>query len=501
MKFLPKIFLFFFLYQIFNFQISKFNLVRAEPLNVCPAEIYLCGTPGPENNPFYPYPGSSCYKYTKDPKAIINYNVQAQKTIYLPYSTPGPVSYSWNFTAGAEAENLKIPVVREVAELFEGEEPFGRKISLDSEGNPILENFGPISKLTVYNPVQDKLKQIIAVSAIDSQYEAPNPIHDYIIAYAIPAQGHSPSPSGPCNDKDWWYGGEEFKNNSLARPIRASEPDCTAFLKSGAVPFHSEANIQSRYAGVVCPKLYGQPHGLYVQKLKSEGKIFCPLSEQVLVEVWKKFMPLVSHEAEPAQITLTFDGKPAGEGKIYLPHLARLEQISSIFKAIQIPKEIEEELDTTIVNVSSAVSKQGQELVCPAKIDLLPTPAQGGGNFEIQVPLPPIITPTPSHFSETLRQSGNLQIAIPEILKIKENLIGKNGFFRAWLPVEIVKKLEEEIAKEGDAAEGEGKIRIIPKDNVDSIYPSEFVIKYPYLNAIDKYYQEFLKLLIPPEIY
>ena len=475
-------------------------MARAEPLNACPAENYLCGTPGPEPNPFYPYPGSSCYKTTKEPKVIINHDVEVQKSISLPYSSSGyTTSYGWNFTVGAEAENLKIPVVRQVADLFEGEEPFSRKITLGSQGNPIIEKFGPVSKLVEYSPIKDKLKQIIAVSAIDSQFEAPNPIHDYIIAYAIPAAGHNPPTGGPCNDKQWWYGGEEFKDNPLARPIRASEPDCTAFLKSGTVPYHAEANIQSKYAGVICPKLYGNPlgstNGLYVQKLKSEGKIWCPLSEQVLVEVWKIYMPLVSHETEPAEITLTFNDKPSGQGKIYLPHLARLEQLSSIFKQMHLPK-FEQDLKTIFVNIAQSALNPNQELVCPAKVDLLPTPAQGGGLFDVDVPPVPSITPTPAFFSKTLKQQGSLKIAFPELLKIKENLIGDSGYFKAWLPKEIIQKLEQEISQEGEAAEGEGKIKV-NVSGADSISPSEITIKYPYLNALNKYYQEFLKLLIP----
>jgi len=129
--------------------------------------------------------------------------------------------------------------------------------------------------LTEYSQTQDKLKQIIAVSAIDSQFTppaggvaptgefAPNPIHDYIIAYAVPAVGKNPGASGTCDDKDWWYSGEEVKDNPLARPIRASEPDCTSFLKSGTVPVHSEAgNLQSQYASQVCPHFFGSQQRL-----------------------------------------------------------------------------------------------------------------------------------------------------------------------------------------------------------------------------------------------
>lgn len=483
------------------------------PLNTCP-QIYPCGEVGPEKDAFYPYPGSSCYRETSQPQVIVKYPIEVQKNIQLPYSASGyTTNYNWQFSTKAESDNLKIPVVRQLADLFEGEEPYGRKISLDADGNPILEKFGPLSKLTQYNPIQDKLKQIIAVSAIDSQFTppaggvaptgefAPNPIHDYIIAYAVPAAGKNPSASGSCNDKDWWYGGEEFKDNPLARPIRASEPDCTAFLKSGVAPIHAEAgNLQSQYAATVCPKLYGNPlgaaSGLYIQKLKSEGKIWCPLSEQVLVEVWVKFMPLVSHETEPAEITLTFNNKPASEGKIYLPHLARLEQLSKIFQEMLVPgKPPNIKTIFTQDNVTLASSIQNQELVCPANINLLPSPAQGGGNFEIEVPVKPLTTPPSTYYSTTLKQSGNLQIALPELLKIKENLVGDMGFFRAWLPKEISQKIDEEV-KANDALEGEGKIKITGT-NADSISPSEITIKYPFLRSIEKYYLAFLATIFP----
>lgn len=485
----------------------------ANTQNVCPIEV-PCGSAGAEKDAFYPYPGSSCYQETKEPKVIINQEIEVQKTIQLPYSAAGySTNYNWQFSTKAESNNLKIPVIRQVADLFEGEEPFGRKITLNSEGNPIWEKFGPLSKLTQYNPVQDKLKQIIAVSAIDSQYKppaggtnptvefAPNPIHDYIIAYAVPAAGKNPSAGGSCDDKDWWYAGEEDKDNPLARPIRASEPDCTAFLKSGVAPIHAEAgNLQSQYASQVCPKLYGNPlgsnNGSYVQKLKNEGKIFCPLSEQVLVEVWKKFMPLVSHETEPAEITLTFENKPAGEGKIFLPHLARLEQLSQIFQEMLVPnKPPDIKTIFTKENVTLASSIQNQELVCPANINLLPNTAQGGGGFEVEVPVKPLTTPASTYYSTTLKQSGNLQIAIPELLKIKENLVGDMGFFRAWLPKEIAQKIDEEV-KGNDTLEGEGKIRITGT-NTDSISPSEITIKYPYLKSVEKYYLAFLASIFP----
>jgi hypothetical protein len=216
-----------------------------------------------------------------------------------------------------------------------------------------------------------------------------------------------------------------------------------------------------------------------------------------LVEVWKKFMPLVSHETEPAEISLTFNDKPSGQGKIYLPHLARLEQLSSIFREMHLP-EFGQDLKTIFANIAQSALGPNQELICPAKVDLMPTPAQGGGSFEVEIPPIPSIPPTPAFFSKILKQQGTLQIAFPELLKIKENLIGDNGYFKAWLPKEVIQRLDQEIAQEGEAAEGEGKIKI-NVSGADSVSPSEITIKYPYLNAINKYYQEFLKLLIPSD--
>ena len=500
MKSLPKFKIFFSSFLLFTVYCLLFTVqtVSAESLNTCPAEIYLCGTPGPEPDAFYPYPGSSCYRETKEPQVITNLNFEVQKKIELPYSASGRSSVNWELSLEGETDNLKIPIVRQAADLFEGENPFDRKITLNDKGEIDLKKFGPISKLIPYTPIQDKLKQFIAVSSIDSQYVppsgssltgefAPNPIHDYIIAYAVPASGRSPSAGGGCDDRDWWYGGEEYKDQPMARPIRASEPDCSYFLKTGAIPLHSEANVRPIYAPLVCPKLYGTSYGagngLYVQKLKSEGKVFCPLSEQVLVEVWKKFMPLVSHETEPAQITITFDGKPAGKGEIYLPHLARLKQLSEIFQKFgpQTKPELE-----TIFAQQKASNSPNQKLICPAKADIFSHPITGGGAFEVETP----------PFSKILKQSGSLTIAFPELLDIKENLIGQAGFFRYWLPKEITEKLDKEIQQEGEALEGEGKIRLTAS-GADSVSTPDIKIQYPFLNGVQKYYLEFVRLIMP----
>jgi murein DD-endopeptidase MepM/ murein hydrolase activator NlpD/peptidoglycan/xylan/chitin deacetylase (PgdA/CDA1 family) len=471
-------------------------------MGTCPA-VHLCGTPGPENDPFYPYPGSSCYRQTKEPKVILNYDLEANKTIPNPKTS----SYNWNFTASAKVNNLAIPIVRKISDFLEGKRPFNRELPIKplagqtSTEDP-LSQFGPVIMLT--DPAQQKiLKQTIAVSVIDSQCQppmdcpaegesSPNPIHDYIIAYAVPQKDQHPSADpAACNPNDWEYGGEEeAKNNPLARPIRASEIYCTTFLEKGH-PQDEETTIKSKYADIICPKLYGKDlqdntNGLY-PKLLSEGnpkKVFCYLSQQTRDEVFEIFMPLVSHETEPAEVSLTFGDKTPAKDKVYLPHLARLEQLSGILQGISGNQK--PTLTQTQVNKPEGGSAKS-ELICPATLELAP-PAEGGGNY-------PITAPPESEFV-SLKQSGNLQITIPDLLQAKGNLIGPQGFFRNWLDPNRLEELDKEIETRGDAL-GSGTVNLVAKENVDSFEPGSFQIRFPYLGAIDRYYQEFLKIFIP----
>jgi len=197
-------------------------------------------------------------------------------------------------------------------------------------------------------------------------------------------------------------------------------------------------------------------------------------------------MPLVSHETEPAEITLTFNGKPSATGKIYLPHLARLEQLSKIFQEMLVPNQ-PPELQTVFTQENAVLSGSVQEVVCPAKVDLFTS--QGGGS---QANSQPQNTNPASYL---LTQDGSLKIAFPELLSIKENLVGPNGFFRAWLPQKISQKIDEEVLG-NDALAGEGKIKIAG-DSGTTISPNEITIKYPFLRSVERYYQEFLKMIYP----
>lgn len=469
-------------------------------MDTCPA-VHLCGSPGPEKDPFYPYPGSTCYRQVKEPKVILNYDLEAKKTIPNPKTD----SYNWDFAASAIVNNLAIPVVRKISNLFEGNRPFNRELPKKYEDEAdYLSQFGPVMSLTD-SELQKVLKQTMAVSAIDSQCESPmdcplegesspNPIHDYIIAYAVPQKDRNPSTNpATCNPDDWEYGGEEeAKNNPLARPIRASEIYCTNFLERGH-PGDEETTIKSKYADVVCPKLYGKnlqdnTSGLYPKLLAEDNpkRVFCYLSQQVRDEVFEIFMPLVSHEAEPAEISLTFGDKASGKDRIYIPHLARLEQLSKILQGVS---NSERPTSTKVVINNPEGGSAKSELICPATFELA-TPAEGGGNY-------PITAPRESEFV-SLKQAGNLQIAIPDLLQIKDNLIGPQGFFRNWFDSSYLEKIDKEVEDKGDAL-GSGTINLISKENVDSFEPNSFQIKFPYLEAIDKYYQEFLKIILPED--
>lgn len=497
MNILPKLFKIVVFLITLLLSLGLFPFPSWAVLNACPA-TYLCGEPGPENDYLYPYPGSSCYRQIKDPKLILDYPIEAQKTI----PNPGTDSYDWSFTVGASVSKLGIPVIRGLSDRLEGLLPSVKKSleSIKTEEN-ILNQFGPINKLTDFNSQQRILKETVAVSAIDSQCQppancptegefSPNPIHDYIIAYAIPKEGKIPSTNpASCNPGDWGFGAEEeAKNNPLSRPIRASEIYCTNSLENGGEVKDEDFALKSKYASTVCLKLYGKnikdnTSGLYPKLLAENNpkKVFCYLSKKNRDLVFEIHMPLVSHETEPAEISLSFGNQPSAKTVVYLPHLARLEQLSRIIHGVANPFSPQ---PTQTLLAPPEGNLYRSELICPSNIELVPQ-AQGGGKIKGEV--------IPNSESVLLKQTGNLQIAVPELLQIKENLVGSQGFFRNFFDESYLEKLDKEIKESGDAL-GEGTINLTARNNVDSLSPNEVPVRFPFLKTINEYYWRFLQL-------